>query len=96
MAQPVVKVHGVPISTNVRRVLATLEELHVPYELVTVDLMKGAHKNPEYVEKYHPFGQVPALEDSDGTILFESRAIARYLAVKYGKGEYMYFNEEKQ
>lgn len=86
-----VKVYGVPISTNVRRVLVALEELHVPYQLVTVDIFKGEHKKKEFTEKYQPFGQVPGFEDSDGTIIFESRAILRYIALKYGKGNKQWF-----
>lgn len=82
----VVKVHGMYLSTCTRRVLTTLEELKVPYELVVVDLTKGAHKSPAYTEKYQPFGQIPVLEDTDGTLVFESRAIQRYVALKYGKG----------
>lgn len=32
-----------------------------------------------------PFGQIPVLVDSCGTTLYESRAICRYLALKYNK-----------
>lgn len=82
----VLKVRGSAMSTCTRRVLTALEELHVPYELVNIDLSKGEHKAPAYVEKYQPFGQIPSLEEADGTVLFESRAILRYIALKYGKG----------
>jgi glutathione S-transferase len=63
------------------RVLWLLEELGVPYELATVDMMKGEHKKPEYM-KVHPLGAVPALEDS-GFTMYESAAIIMYLADKY-------------
>lgn len=81
----VLKIHGMPMSTCTRRVAAVLKYLDVPYELVTVDLRAGAHKAPEYLAK-QPFGQVPYMDD-DGFILYESRAMARYVAVKYGKGK---------
>ncbi|KAJ7098529.1 glutathione S-transferase [Mycena belliarum] len=58
-----------------------LAEKQIPFELVLVDMAKGDHKTPEYVAK-HPFGQVPMIDD-DGFILYESRAICRYLAEKY-------------
>ncbi|KAM6501820.1 glutathione S-transferase-like protein [Amanita muscaria] len=77
----VLKLYGLAFSGNIQRVTVVLHEKQVPYELVTVDLYKGAHKTPEYLEK-HPFGQIPYLDD-DGFILFESRAIARYIAIKY-------------
>jgi glutathione S-transferase len=58
-----------------------LEELGVPYELETVDMMKGEHKKPEYL-KVHPLGAVPALQDG-GLTMYESAAIIMYLADKY-------------
>lgn len=41
---------------------------------------------PEYIQKYHPFGLLPAIEDN-GLKLFESRAICHYLVSRYGKGK---------
>jgi glutathione S-transferase len=58
-----------------------LEELGLPYELVSVDLAKGEHKRPEYL-RIHPMGSVPALED-DGQPIFESAAILQHLADKH-------------
>lgn len=58
-----------------------LEELGVPFEIVTVDLEKGAHKQPDYL-KVHPHGQVPALQDGPITLI-ESAAICMYLADKF-------------
>jgi glutathione S-transferase len=45
--------------------------------LQTVDLRKGEHKQPAHLAR-QPFGQIPALVDSDLT-MYESRAIARYV-----------------
>ncbi|KAK8950121.1 Glutathione S-transferase 3 [Platanthera guangdongensis] len=78
---PPFKLHGMVGSTNTNRVVAVLNELDLDYELVTVDLTIGAHKNPDYLA-FNPFGQLPAFEDGD-IKLFESRAIARYLAANY-------------
>ncbi|KAF9459959.1 glutathione S-transferase [Collybia nuda] len=75
------KLYGSPMSTCTRRVAVVLHEKKVPFELVPVDLGKGEHKAPEYLEK-QPFGQVPYIDD-DGFILYESRAIARYIEAKY-------------
>jgi glutathione S-transferase len=58
-----------------------LEEIGVPYELVTLDMQKGEHKAPAYL-KIHPHGAVPALIDGD-VQLFESAAICAYLADKF-------------
>lgn len=45
---------------------------------------QGEHKQPAHLAR-QPFGQIPALEDVDGTKVFESRAILRYLVHAYPK-----------
>ena len=39
-----------PAVSCTRRVLVTLVEKGVPYELVTIDLAKGDHKKPAFLE----------------------------------------------
>jgi len=75
------KVYGHPASTCTRKVLCLLAEKGVSAEFVMVDIMKGAQKTPEHLAR-HPFGVVPVLEDDDGFVLYESRAILRYLDAK--------------
>lgn len=58
-----------------------LEELGVPYELKTIDMRKGEHKSPEYLN-VHPLGKLPALVD-DGKTVIESLAICQYLAARF-------------
>ncbi|KAF8645507.1 hypothetical protein AX16_007792 [Volvariella volvacea WC 439] len=77
----VLKLYGFSQSTCTTRVGIVLHEKQVPFELISVDVMGGEHKTPEYLEK-QPFGQIPYLDD-DGFILYESRAICRYIAEKY-------------
>ncbi|THH26709.1 hypothetical protein EUX98_g7476 [Antrodiella citrinella] len=78
-----IQIFGFPLSIATRRSLVVLKELKVPYELVIVDFMKGEHRLPENV-KYQPFGEIPYLKDLDNSlILYESRAIGRYLVNKY-------------
>ncbi|KAH7929516.1 glutathione S-transferase [Leucogyrophana mollusca] len=79
------KIFGSSLSTCTRRVAVVCKEKNIPYELVSIDLAKGEHKAPSFTQN-QPFGQVPYIDD-DGFILYESRAIARYLAKKYaGQG----------
>ncbi|TEB33526.1 glutathione S-transferase [Coprinellus micaceus] len=78
----VLKLYGWPKSTCTQRVGLALIEKKVPFEFIMVDLFKGESKTPEYLAK-QPFGQVPYIDD-DGFILYESRAICRYIAEKYG------------
>ncbi|KAJ7174824.1 glutathione S-transferase [Mycena filopes] len=77
----ILKLHGSKFATCTRRVATVLHELQVPFELVEVDLMKGEHKTPAYLTK-QPFGQIPYIDD-DGFILYETRAICRYIAAKH-------------
>lgn len=74
------KLYEHPFSTAAFKVRAVIHELGLPVTLVTVDMMKGEHKSPEYLAK-NPNGKVPTLED-DGFCLWESNAILCYLAAK--------------
>ncbi len=76
------KIYGDPRSTNTRKVLTTLAELELPYELVHVDFAKGEHKGDAHVQR-QPFGQLPSLDD-DGFNLYETHAMCRYLDAKAG------------
>jgi glutathione S-transferase len=70
-----------PISGHCHRVELYLSLLGLPHELVHVDLMAGAHKQPTFLSK-NPFGEVPVLEDGEVT-LADSTAILVYLAERY-------------
>ena len=59
----------------------TLQELGVPFEAITVNLLAGEHRKPEYL-KINPAGKLPALVDGE-TVLTESIAIVLYLGEKY-------------
>jgi glutathione S-transferase len=54
----VLKLYGYSASTCTRRVGVVLKEKNVPFEFISVDLMKGEHKQPEYLKK-QPFGVIP-------------------------------------
>ena len=79
-AQPI-RLYRHPLSGHAHRVELFLSLLRLPYELVEVDLLKGAHKTPEFLAR-NPFGQVPVIEDGDVT-LADSAAILVYLAMRY-------------
>jgi glutathione S-transferase len=59
----------------------TLQELGVEFEPITVNLIKGEHRRPEFLE-LNPAGKLPVLVDGD-LVLTESVAIVMYLAEKY-------------
>ena len=76
-----IQLHRHPLSGHSHRAQLALSLLGLGHELVDVDLMKGEHKAPGFIE-LSPFGQVPVLNDN-GTIVFDSNAILVYLATKY-------------
>jgi glutathione S-transferase len=67
--------------TRSLRALWALRELDVPCEIVTVNLLAGEHRDPEFLA-LNPAGKLPVLVDGD-VVLTESVAIVLYLAEKY-------------
>ena len=59
-----------------------LEESGAPYTLKFVDMYKGEHKSPEYL-KMNPNGKVPTLLIDNKRIMFETAAIAMYIADRH-------------
>ncbi|KAF8875492.1 thioredoxin-like protein [Infundibulicybe gibba] len=79
----VLKLHGVTTQGSPSGLVATvLNEKQVPFEFIPVNTGCGEHKTPEY-RACNPFCQAPYIDD-DGFILYESRAICRYISMKYG------------
>ena len=75
------KLYHVPWSRSVR-IVWLLEELDVPYELITAPLQSAA---PRPFAQKTPFGKVPAIEDR-GLAMIESGAIVEYILECYGDG----------
>ncbi|MGH8820403.1 MAG: glutathione S-transferase family protein [Rhodoferax sp.] len=76
------KIYADPITVNCRKVLAGLDLIGCPYELVHVDYFKAEQKNPAYTA-INPNAALPAMVDGDFT-LWESNAILQYAADKVG------------
>jgi glutathione S-transferase len=81
------KLYYHPLSGHSHRARLFLSLLGVEHELVEVDLMKGAHKSPEFL-KLNSFGQVPVLVDG-ATVVPDSNAILVYLAGKLKQTEWL-------
>lgn len=81
------KLYFHPISGHSHRARLFLSLLGVKHDLINVDLMAGAQKQPEFL-KINPFGQVPVLDDG-GTYIADSNAILVYLAKKLGKTDWL-------
>jgi glutathione S-transferase len=67
------------------RILWLLEELGVPYEVVTHDRLEGGQAAAS-LAAIHPLGKSPVIVD-EGKAIAESGAILDYLARKYGDGK---------
>lgn len=74
-----VRVLGRVTSINVRKVLWTLDELGISYEREDWGLPLRDPKVPEYLA-LNPNGSVPVFVEDDGFVLWESNAVAAYLA----------------
>jgi len=70
------------LSGHAHRVELFLSLLGLPCELIDVNMVRGAHKAPDFIAKKNPFGQVPVIEDGDVAIA-DSNAILVYLATRY-------------
>lgn len=82
-----VKLYRHPLSGHSHRAELLLSLIGVDTTLIDVDLMKGAHKQPEFL-KLNSFGQVPVLEDGNNVIA-DSNAILVYIAKKFGGGKWL-------
>jgi glutathione S-transferase len=71
-------------SVNVQKVLWCCEELGLDYRRIDAGGAFGV-VNTEQYRVLNPNGLVPTIED-DGLVLWESHAIVRYLAARYGAG----------
>jgi len=81
-----ITVHGRATSSNVQLVMWTVGELGLEHRRLDVGGSFGGTDTPEY-RAMNPNGLVPVLQDGDVT-LFESVAIMRYLAARYGKEDF--------
>jgi glutathione S-transferase len=84
-AQPI-RLYRNALSGHAHRVELLLSLLGLPCELIDVNMVRGAHKAPEFMARNNPFGQVPVIEDGDVT-LADSNAILVYLATRYDPTE---------
>ena len=77
------KLYDTPLAPNPRRVRWFMAEKAIDdVEVVTLNIMGGQHKTPDYLDKAG-LANVPMLEMDDGTCITESVAICRYLESRY-------------
>ncbi len=68
--------------TRSSRFVFLLEELGAPYEIKTVNILRGDGSGARDSANPHPHGKVPVIYDDD-VMVFESAAVALYLTDKF-------------
>lgn len=82
-----IQLYRMALSGHSHRIELFLSLLGLEAELVDVDLTKGEHRTPAFLQ-LNPFGQVPVLRDGELT-LPDSNAILVYLATRYAPGRWL-------
>jgi glutathione S-transferase len=77
---------GRPSSFNTQKVLWLADELALAYRHIAAGGSFGGLDTPEFLAM-NPHGRVPVIDD-DGTVVWESHAILRYLAARHGSGRF--------
>lgn len=77
-------IYGRANSFNVQKVMWIAAELGLTHKRVDVGGKFGGRDTPEF-RTMNPHGWIPVIDDG-GIIVWESNAIVRYLAAKYGAG----------
>ncbi len=78
------KIWGRTNSINVQKVMWVVDELGIAHQRIDAGMQFGL-VDEAWFRVMNPSGRVPTIDD-DGFILWESNAIVRYLASKYGAG----------
>lgn len=81
-----IEVHHLSESRS-RRITWMLEELGLPYEVITYQRDAKTRLAPPELMQIHPLGKAPVLRDN-GEVLIESGAIIEYLVRQYGDGRF--------
>jgi glutathione S-transferase len=84
--QPMLTIWGRKSSFNLQKVMWLVGELQLAHRHIEVGGQFGGLDAAEF-RAMNPHGKVPVIED-DGTVVWESHAILRYLAARYGRGSF--------
>ncbi len=79
------KIWGRRNAFNVQKVMWLIGELALPHEHIPTGGDFRGLDTPEFLTM-NPHGRIPVIQDVDGTIVWESHAILRYLAARYSNG----------
>ena len=77
------KLYDLELSGNCYKVRLFAALAQIPLDIVAVDFLGGAHKQPPLID-LNPWGELPVLVDGE-VVLRDSQAILVYLALEYAK-----------
>ena len=80
-------VWGRKTSSNVQALMWCIGELGLDYERHDIGHVHGGNDTPQFLAM-NPNGTVPVLQDGDNEPLWETGAILRYLAARYGSDSF--------
>ncbi len=80
------KIWGRRSSFNVQKALWLVGELELEHRHIPAGGSHGGLDDPAFLAM-NPHGRVPVIDD-DGTVVWESHAVLRYLAARYGEGRF--------
>lgn len=83
------KLYGTRISANCMGPWLLLKEAGIPFEFVEVDIADGDNRTAEFLAM-NPMGQVPTYAETDGTVIWESNAIMRFICDKHIVPSHLY------
>ena len=83
------KLYVAKISANCLGPWLLLKEIGVPFELVEVDILNGDNHTREFLAM-NPMGQVPTYAETDGTVIWESNAIMRFICDRHHVPKHYY------
>jgi len=88
------KIWGRISSINVQKVMWAVGELGIPHERIDAGGKFGGLDTDEF-RAMNPNARVPVVDD-DGTVIWESHTIVRYLAAKYGEDGLLWSSDPAQ
>jgi glutathione S-transferase len=80
-----IKIHHLNFSRSTR-IIWLMEELGEPYELVPHTRNPNTFRSPPTLDRIHPLGKAPVIEDG-ALVMAESGAIIEYVIATYGHGK---------
>jgi glutathione S-transferase len=81
------KVWGRRSSFNVQKVMWLIGEIGLPHQHIPAGGDFGIVDTADFLAM-NPHGRVPVIQDDDGTVVWESHSILRYLAAQYGRARF--------